>query len=249
MPTRPGGNRRSPGEPNAPPKRATARSSLPGPPSRRPSSAPHHPNTPPPGTAATPSGSGPPDGHRRPGPATPHRAGRIAAPSRSPFVQAEIASNEGHPAVGNAPQQDPDDAQPPRNLFRRQWTTHTSPTSEPSASTRPDEHTSDLAGTGYRQWVGWRSRTHRPRSAAVPAQAEVDAQTVTSGLHDRDRDHAHDAIPPRPARVGEWSPGRNRTGVDHQLRRGPVGSTCTPTTATGGRNRTARPTPSLRVGR
>lgn len=49
--------------------------------------------------------------------------------------------------------------------------------------------------------------------------------------------------------VGEWSRGRHASGPTTKCAVVPVGSTCTPTTATGGRNRTARPTPSLRVGR
>jgi len=113
-PRRPGGHHGIGAAPNAPPAPATARSCLPDQPSGRPSTAPHQPSTSPPDTGPGPHGSGGQGRHRRPGPATPRRAGRTAAPSLG-SLRRWVGSNDEHRRAANAPERDQDCAQRPRN--------------------------------------------------------------------------------------------------------------------------------------
>ncbi len=89
-------------------------------------------------------------------------------------------------------------------------------------------------GPGQRRFSTVPAPTHRPGPPA-PTTGTRTTDTAPSGAVQ--------------VGVGEWSRGRHALGPTTNCAVVPVGSTCTPTTATGGRNRTARPTPSLRVGR
>ena len=147
----------------------------------------------------------------------------------------------------------------------RTSTAHTSQEIRPAGRRRRTRHRRPIPRTPTR--ADARSTDHRGRSPAAgsvrsggrtgPGQrwfpvvlgqrTEPDPRCSMTGTRTTHTTRAGDVRP----RVGEWSPGRHGPSVGRPPTApgSPVGSTCTPTTATGGRNRTARPTPSLRVGR
>lgn len=94
----------------------------------------------------------------------------------------------------------------------------------------PGKHAQAQVTGGFRSR---RAATHSPETAAPSPGTRT----------------AHPTRPGVPGWGREWPSPRCATGTTATCAGAPVGSTCTPTTATGGRNRTARPTPSLRVGR